>query len=244
MATTKLAVLIDTDNGQPITAAILLAEITKYGTALVKRAYGDWTDSGLRGWRTPLLRHSVELVQQFTYTQGKNATDSAMIIDAMDLLYSNCLDAFCLVSNDSNYTRLASRIRSSGLVVYGFGERNTPERFVMACNKFIFVEDLVSGDKRAVRLDQDPSGSVSADIGLAVGWLSGAIEAISDDEGWAGLAAVDSLLLERHPEFDPRNYGFAKLGDLLTANSSFEVIRRSPLEGKAPVVYVRDKGRT
>ena len=141
----KLAVLIDADNAQPGIIRILLSEITKYGTAFVKRAYGDWTGTNLRGRKEELLTNSIQPIQQFAYTQGKNATDAAMVIDAMDLLYTNRFDAFCLVSSDSDFTRLASRIRESGLVVYGCGKRQTPKPFVTACDKFIYIENLALG---------------------------------------------------------------------------------------------------
>src|SRR5919206_1307147 len=138
----KLAVLIDADNVQPAITEGLLAEVAKYGTAHVKRAYGDWTGTSLKGWKEPLLTQSIQPIQQFAYTTGKNATDAAMVIDAMDLLYTGRFDGFCLVSSDSDFTRLAARIRESGLTVYGFGERKTPKPFVSACDKFIYVENL------------------------------------------------------------------------------------------------------
>ena len=138
----RLAVLIDADNAQPTMIEELLAEVAKYGTAHVKRAYGDWTGTNLRGWKDQLLAQSIQPIQQFAYTRGKNATDAAMVIDAMDLLYSGRFDGFCIVSSDSDFTRLAARIRESGLTVYGFGERKTPKPFVAACDKFIYIENL------------------------------------------------------------------------------------------------------
>src|SRR5882757_5504806 len=138
----KLAVLIDADNAQPSITEALLAEVAKYGTAHVKRAYGDWTGTNLKGWKDHLLAQSIQPIQQFAYTTGKNATDAALVIDAMDLLYSNRFDGFCIVSSDSDFTRLASRLRESGLTVYGFGERKTPKPFVVACDKFIYTENL------------------------------------------------------------------------------------------------------
>src|ERR1700749_2082198 len=155
--TARLAVLIDADNAQPSITEGLLAEIAKYGTAHVKRAYGDWTRSNLRGWKEQLVAQSIQPIQQFAYTRGKNATDAAMVIDAMDLLYSGRFDGFCLVSSDSDFTRLASRIRESGLTVYGFGERKTPQPFVAACDKFIYVENL--------RFTDEASGPAGGDAG-------------------------------------------------------------------------------
>src|SRR5262250_2023659 len=145
----RLAVLIDADNAQPSIIEGLLAEVAKYGTAHVKRAYGDWTGTSLKGWKDQLLAQSIQPIQQFAYTSGKNATDAAMVIDAMDLLYSDRLDGFCIVSSDSDFTRLAARIRESGLTVYGFGERKTPKAFVAACDKFIYIENLRFGDDGA-----------------------------------------------------------------------------------------------
>jgi len=151
----RLAVLIDADNAQPAIAEGLLAEVAKYGTAHVKRAYGDWTGTSLKGWKDQLLAQSIQPIQQFAYTSGKNATDAAMVIDAMDLLYSDRLDGFCIVSSDSDFTRLAARIRESGLTVYGFGERKTPKPFVAACDKFIYIENLSYPET-----DAAPAGAV------------------------------------------------------------------------------------
>src|SRR5499425_3442067 len=148
-STAKLAVLIDADNAQPSIVDDLLAEVARYGTAHVKRAYGDWTGTSLKGWKDRLLAQSIQPIQQFAYTRGKNATDAAMVIDAMDLLYSGRFDGFCIVSSDSDFTRLAARIRESGLTVYGFGERKTPKPFVAACDKFIYIENLRFGDDGA-----------------------------------------------------------------------------------------------
>src|SRR6516162_10811775 len=146
----RLAVLIDADNAQPSIIEGLLAEVAKYGTAHVKRAYGDWTRSNLNGWKEQLLAQSIQPIQQFAYTRGKNATDAAMVIDAMDLLYSGRFDGFCLVSSDSDFTRLAARLRESGLTVYGFGERKTPKPFVAACDKFVYVENLRFAEEGAI----------------------------------------------------------------------------------------------
>ncbi|KAF4971479.1 hypothetical protein FSARC_1707 [Fusarium sarcochroum] len=209
--TVKLAVLIDADNAQPSMVSFVLAEIAKYGTAFVKRAYGDWTGPNLKGWKERLLLNSIQPIQQFAYTQGKNATDAAMVIDAMDLLYSNRFDGFCLVSSDSDFTRLASRIRESGLVVYGCGERKTPQPFVTACDKFIYIENLVPQIETPkppsiFSSDMFPTTTAEADRRVdsrVVDWLREAVDALSDDDGWAGLAGVGYLLIRRHPDFDP-----------------------------------------
>lgn len=252
--TTKLAVLIDADNAQPSAVGSLLAEVTKYGTTFVRRAYGDWTGTSLRGWKEQLLTHSIQPIQQFAYTQGKNATDSAMIIDAMDLLYNNRLDGFCIVSSDSDFTRLASRIRESGLVVYGFGERKTPKPFVSACDKFIYIENILKQEQMAI--PRAASASTSTVVAAAPrpapqpmekveprleGQLRMAIEATSDEEGWANLAKVGGLITKQHSDFDPRTYGYTKLGDLVVATGLFDISRKRPAEGKPMVVYARDK---
>ncbi|KAH8894322.1 hypothetical protein GQ53DRAFT_745040 [Thozetella sp. PMI_491] len=250
---TKLAVLIDADNAQSSKVGLLLAEITKYGTPHVKRAYGDWTGPSLKGWKEQLLRLSIQPIQQFAYTIGKNSTDAAMVIDAMDLLYTNRFDGFCIVSSDSDFTRLASRIRESGLIVYGFGERQTPKPFVAACDKFVYVENLSSLADGApladvaplaepVPVEPTPSTLARSDINLTT-LLRAAITATSDDDGWAPLAVVGSVLTKRHSDFDPRSYGYDKLSDLITANPLFDVRRRVPGEGKPPVVDVRYRKR-
>ncbi|QKX61681.1 uncharacterized protein TRUGW13939_08835 [Talaromyces rugulosus] len=195
----KLAVLIDADNAQSSTINHLLSEIAKYGTTHVKRAYGDWTSPNLKGWKEKLLEQSIQPIQQFAYTHGKNATDSALIIDAMDLLYSGRFDGFCLVSSDSDFTRLAARIRESGLSVYGIGERKTPKPFVAACDKFIYTENLVHLEELAPHADRvtnDPGDHSSVRQALMDDHLSNmlrtAVETASDDDGWARLSSVVS----------------------------------------------------
>ncbi|RYP90890.1 hypothetical protein DL770_002967 [Monosporascus sp. CRB-9-2] len=243
----KLAVLIDADNAQPSMSGLLLAEVAKYGTACVRRAYGDWTGNSLKGWKDQLLKQSIQPIQQFAYTHGKNATDMAMIIDAMDLLYSNRFDGFCLVSSDSDFTRLAVRIRESGLSAYGFGNRTTPEHFVVACNRFVYVENLAVSEGLGTQVDeivspQKRATAVGKDSRL-VSQLETAVEAASDDDGWAALADVGTLIAKRHPDFDSRSYGYGKLSDLVTATLLFDVTRRSPGKGKSEIVYVRSKRR-
>lgn len=245
--TAKLAVLIDSDNAQPSITEGLLAEVAKYGTAHVKRAYGDWTGTNLKGWKDHLLAQSIQPIQQFAYTTGKNATDAAMVIDAMDLLYSGRFDGFCLVSSDSDFTRLASRLRESGLTVYGFGERKTPKPFVAACDKFIYIENLTHGPTTADDAVSKPRPAASAaqlkrDAAL-VNQLRNAVEAASDDDGWAPLASVGHILTNQSPDFDSRTYGYAKLSDLTAATTLFEVDRRSPGDGKQSIIYARDKRR-
>ncbi|MFA7387115.1 MAG: NYN domain-containing protein [Thiohalobacteraceae bacterium] len=237
--TDKLAVLIDADNAQPGVVDGLLAEIANYGTANVKRIYGDWTAPGLKGWKEVLLQHSIQPMQQFAYTRGKNATDSAMIIDAMDLLYTGKFDGFCIVSSDSDFTKLASRIRESGLLVYGFGERKTPSPFVSACDKFIYTEVLRAKVDEEEAITRKTTNELKQDTRL-VSLLRNAVEASSDETGWAALGAVGSNIAKQSPDFDPRNYGYAKLSGLVVATKLFELEERAIGSGGAKAVYVRD----
>jgi len=234
-STDKLAVLIDADNAQASVVHELLAEISRYGTATVKRAYGDWTTPNLKGWKEVLHKHGIQPVQQFSYTTGKNATDSSLIIDAMDLLHGGRLDGFCLVSSDSDFTRLATRIREAGFAVYGFGEQKTPQPFVAACDKFIYTEIL--------RPQQAAPVANGTAIEPLQPILSSAVTASARDNGWAPLAAVGSLVLKTSPAFDPRNYGCQKLGELVRKQPYLEVREVSVGEGSANMhLYVRVKG--
>ena len=242
---TKLAVLIDADNAQPGIVEALLDEVAKYGTAHVKRAYGDWTGNHLNGWKDHLLTQSIQPMQQFGYTRGKNATDSAMIIDAMDLLYSGKLDGFCIVSSDSDFTRLAGRIRESGLIVYGFGETKTPKPFVAACDKFIYTDVLKpepesEPGKAASAPKRKTSKELRGDTGL-VNLLRNAMSDAADDGGWASLGAVGSQINKRRPEFDSRNYGYAKLSGLIGTLDLFETEERQVGNGKHMFVRLKKK---
>lgn len=239
MAHDKLAVLIDADNARPAIVEGLLAEIAKYGTAHVKRIYGDWTKPDLTGWKEVLLRHSIQPIQQFRYTVGKNATDSAMIIDAMDLLYADRFDGFCIVSSDSDFTRLASRIRESGLTVYGFGERKTPEPFRTACDKFIYTEVLagIAATEAEAPPKQRSAKELRGDTRL-VNLLRNAIEGTSDDDtGWAQLSRIGQNINKQSPDFDSRNYGYAKLSGLIKGIGLFDTEERQVGNGKH--IYVR-----
>jgi uncharacterized LabA/DUF88 family protein len=233
-STDKLAVLIDADNAQASIANELLAEVSRYGTATVKRAYGDWTTPNLSGWKEALHNLAIQPIQQFRFTVGKNATDSALIIDAMDLLHGGTVDGFCLVSSDSDFTRLATRIREAGLAVYGFGEKKTPKPFVAACDKFVFTEILRPA---AVNSPGLPSPQEPLQPGLAA-----AVNAAARDDGWAALSAVGSLLVKASPSFDPRNYGFPKLGELVRGQPFLEVKSVPAGDGSPNVhLYVRLK---
>ena len=231
----RLAVLIDADNARAQYLEPLLIEIAKYGRASVRRAYGDWTSNQLAPWKAELLSSSVQPIQQFSYTTGKNATDSALIIDAMDLLHTGNLDGFCLVSSDSDFTRLAARIREEGLTVYGFGERKTPKPFVSACDTFIYVENLLTPAAEA----EGPDASVlGGDAGLDR-LLAEAVDSAAGDDGWANLGAVGSNLSRLASDFDSRTWGFKKLKDLMSAHPDYVVQTHSPGEGKSPSAHVR-----
>lgn len=221
----RLAVLIDADQGQQGVLQELMSEISRYGTGTIKRAYGDWTEQNMSKWKGLLQAHAIQPVQQFRYTKGKNATDSALIIDAMDVLHSGVVDGFCLVSSDSDFTRLATRIREAGLAVYGFGERKTPAPFVAACDKFIYLE-ILKPEAAAQKAVDQPNGKETnvleeADE-LAIAELPNlehlvlsALEKTARDDGWSSLAALGGQISRDHPSFDSRNYGFTRLGDLV-----------------------------
>lgn len=213
----KLAVLIDADNAQSSIIKELLEEVSTYGTASVKRAYGDWTTSNLKGWKETLHMMAIQPIQQFSYTTGKNSTDSSLIIDAMDLLHAQKLDGFCLVSSDSDFTRLATRIREAGLMVYGFGEKKTPIAFVAACDKFIFTEILRPAvlASEAKGLGKAADKPTVIELGDTEEIIRKAITASARDDGFAALSAVGSLILKTSPSFDSRNFGCQKLGELM-----------------------------
>lgn len=229
--TEKLAVLIDADNAQASVVHELLAEVARYGTTTVKRAYGDWTTQNLKGWKEVLHKLAIQPIQQFSYTTGKNSTDSALIIDAMDLLHSGSVNGFCLISSDSDFTRLATRIRESGLVVYGFGERKTPSPFVAACDKFIYTEILST---------QNPIQSEHQESLEPM--IKTAINATARENGWAALSAVGSMLVKNSPSFDPRNYGCQKLSELIRLQKYLEFKENMATDGSTNVhIYVRLK---
>lgn len=222
----RLAVLIDADQGQHGVLQELMSEISRYGTGTIKRAYGDWTEQSMSKWKGLLQANAIQPVQQFRYTKGKNATDSALIIDAMDVLHSGVVDGFCLVSSDSDFTRLATRIREAGLAVYGFGERKTPTPFVAACDKFIYLEILkpeaeaanvsaqVDVPAPAPPVEEADEATIAALPELEPLVLS-ALEKTARDDGWSSLAALGGQINRDHPSFDARNYGFTRLGDLV-----------------------------
>ena len=251
----RLAVLIDADNAQASVIEGLLAEVAKYGLASVKRIYGDFTTQQQAQWKKVLLKHSISPVQQFAYTSGKNATDSALIIDAMDLMYTGRFDGMCLVSSDSDFTRLAQRLREEGLTVYGFGEHKTPDAFVQACDKFIYTEVLRAEAQEAPepatraapekptakpKPAPEPVPAKAGPLPLPLELLRQAIEEASDDEGWAHLGAMGSYLNKVRPDFDPRLYGQKKLSDLLRQHPRhFRVEERGTAATGGKALYVR-----
>ena len=238
-----LALLIDGDNASPKIIAGLLAEVAKYGVAGVRRIYGDWTKPNLGGWKECLLEHSIQPVQQFAYTTGKNATDGAMIIDAMDLLYTGRFDGFCIVTSDSDFVRLAARIREQAVTVYGFGERKTPRPFVTACDKFVYFEVLNApgaavATSPAAQAAAKARATKNAKDETFLGMLRTAIEAVSDETGWVNLGRVGDHIAKQSPEFDARNYGFARLSELVEASGVVDIER---IGGPQKAVMVRLK---
>lgn len=226
----RLAVLIDSDNAHAAIPVIdeLMAEVSRYGTATIRRAYGDWTTDNLKKWKAILHKQAIQPIQQFSYTSGKNSTDSALIIDAMDILHAGNVDGFCLVSSDSDFTRLATRIREAGLTAYGFGERKTPDPFVAACDKFIYVEILRS-DPAPVTTDED--AKEVPPLPPLKPMVLAAVNAAARDDGWAALSAVGSQISKNHSAFDSRNYGFPKLGELMRKQNYLEFKEVSSTSG-------------
>ncbi|KQW47538.1 hypothetical protein ASC77_13890 [Nocardioides sp. Root1257] len=232
--TVRLAVLVDADNISPSHSAAILAELARYGVPTVKRAYGDWTTQQLTGWKSELGRHAIQPIQQFANTVGKNSTDSALIIDAMDLLYSGNLDAFAIVSSDSDFTRLATRLRESGKTVYGLGRRRTPAALQSAVDKFIFLEVLQEEGAEPTE-DEPTDDSVDALPELRP-ILEGAIRSTAQDDGWSLLGMIGSYLGKAHASFDPRHYGYSRLIQLAKDQDYLEVDHQ---EGSQPRVRLR-----
>jgi hypothetical protein len=241
----NLAVLIDGDNIPSAYIKEMMEEIAKYGNPTIKRIYGDWTNPRLGKWKNVLLENAITPIQQYGYTQGKNATDSAMIIDAMDVLYSGKVDGFCIVSSDSDFTRLATRLREAGMQVYGIGERKTPNPFIVACDKFIYLEILkTQGEEEATETDKSKpktESKVDKITPKALRFMANTIEDVADDEGWAFMGDVGSLLQKKQPNFDARNYGFQKLTPLINSIPHFEIERREDSKGRKKLIYVRIK---
>ena len=241
----KLAVLIDGDNIPSAYVKEMMEEIAKYGNPTIKRIYGDWTNPKLSKWKNVLLENAITPIQQYGYTTGKNATDSAMIIDAMDILYSEKVDGFCLVSSDSDFTRLATRLREAGMNVIGIGEKKTPEPFIVACDKFIYIEILK--DQSEESESELPKSTASKKPNIdnitpkVIRLISSTISDLADDDGWAFLGDVGNLLQKKQPNFDSRNYGFQKLTPLIKSIKQFEIEQRESPKGRFKLIFVRNK---
>ena len=241
----KLAVLIDGDNIPSAYVKEMMEEIAKYGNPTIKRIYGDWTKPILVKWKNLLLENAITPIQQYGYTTGKNATDSAMIIDAMDILYGEKVNGFCIVSSDSDFTRLATRLREAGMKVYGIGEKKTPEPFIVACDKFIYIEilkkQLKEPENALVPDKQEKKVEVDKITPKVIRLISSTIGDLADEDGWAFLGDVGSLLQKKQPNFDSRNYGFEKLTPLINSIGKFEIEQRDSYKGKFKLIYVRNK---
>ncbi len=261
----RLAVLIDADNVPPHNVQAMMEEIARYGTPTIKRIYGDWTRPSLTQWKSHLLDYAISPIQQFSYTSGKNSTDSALIIDAMDILYAGNVDGFCLVSSDSDFTRLATRLREAGKIVYGMGEMKTPNPFIAACDRFIYLEVLQRNLDEAVaatgaresevkkttarqdssrsRFQRETKGktAITKIDRKLINLISSSIRDVEDDNGWAFLAEVGNMINKKQPSFDSRNYGFDKLSNLVQSIDKFEVQMRDTGNPNVKLVYVKVK---
>lgn len=253
----KLAVLIDADNIPYSNIKGMLDEIAKLGVPAIKRIYGDWTKPTVSGWKPALLEHAITPIQQYSYTTGKNATDSAMIIDAMDILHSEKVDGFCLVSSDSDFTRLAIRLRESGMMVVGIGEKKTPNPFIVACDKFIYIEILARATAKPVKPNrasqvitiESTDSSTSSDIDKiddkTIKLLKASVDDLGDDNGWAFLADVGNLIIKKKPDFNARNYGFFKLTPLIKSlHKHFEIDEKEVENSQSKHIkhiYVRNR---
>lgn len=249
----RLAVLIDADNASRTAMKDVMAEVAVYGTPTIKRIYGDWTSPNMNSWKSILLETAITPIQQYSYTTGKNSTDSAMIIDAMDILYSGTCDGFVLVSSDSDFTRLATRLREAGMKVYGMGEKKTPKPFIVACDKFVYIEVIRAAAKQAAEAAKkkeeaqakktakkenkkcQTSSSPAPDE--IVELIAESVEDLCEEDGLAHMGKLGNLLLKKQPDFDPRNYGFSKLSKLIRALDRFQIV---PQGEENVEYYVRD----
>lgn len=238
---TKIAVLIDGDNIPSKYISEMMEEITKYGTPTIKRIYGDWTKPHLSKWKNVLLENAITPIQQYAYTTGKNATDSAMIIDAMDILYSEKVNGFALASSDSDFTKLATRLREAGMVVYGMGEKKTPDPFIVACDKFIYLEILKKDSSKTDDGTQKAKKNLYNITPKVIKLLRNSVDDAADDDGWAFLGDVGSLIIKKQPNFDSRNFGFQKLTPLFKSLPQFEMEQRDQSNGRFKLIYVKNK---
>ncbi len=245
----RLAVLIDADNAPRTALRAIMAEVAVYGTPTLKRIYGDWTAPNMAGWKPLLLEHAITPFQQYSYTTGKNATDSAMIIDAMDILYSGNCDGFVLVSSDSDFTRLATRLREAGMKVYGMGEKKTPKPFIVACYKFVYIASLKAAAPAAAEKAPAPAkaagkkkkGSAEPEAVSVQELIAQSVEDLADEDGYAYLGDVGNLLLKKQPDFDARNYGYPKLSKFIASLGIFEIDERHNAKYNGTQVFLRNK---
>ena len=255
----RLAVLIDADNVPYSNVKGMMEEIAKYGTPTFKRIYADWTKPTVGGWKKVLLENAITPIQQYSYTTGKNSSDSALIIDAMDILYSGKVDGFCIISSDSDFTRLATRLREAGMKVFGIGQKKTPNPFIVACDKFIYIEVIATAAADSETTDSSdtaevpdvPGTSIKAKAAAKVTidkinkntihLISSSIDDLADENGWAFLGEVGGLLMKKQPNFDPRNFGFQKLTSLINSLPQFEIDKRETEKKNIKLVYVRNK---
>ncbi|WP_417887875.1 NYN domain-containing protein [Zunongwangia sp.] len=241
----NLAVLIDGDNIPSAYVKEMMEELAKFGNPTIKRIYGDWTNPHLAKWKSVLLENAITPIQQYGYTQGKNATDSAMIIDAMDILYSNKVDGFCLVSSDSDFTRLATRLREAGKNVIGIGEKKTPDPFIVACDRFIYLEILKNKKEDQTENNQEKAqkkSNVDRITPRVIRLIANSIYDVADEDGWAFMGDIGSLIQKKQPNFDSRNYGFQKLTPMINSIEQFEIeSRENNNSNKFKLIYVRNK---
>jgi uncharacterized LabA/DUF88 family protein/Fe-S-cluster formation regulator IscX/YfhJ len=248
-----LAVLIDADNIPYSNVKGMLEEIAKYGTPTFKRIYGDWTKPTISGWKSVLLENAITPIQQYSYTKGKNSTDSALIIDGMDILYSGKVDGFCIVSSDSDFTRLATRLREAGMKVIGIGERKTPHPFIVSCDKFIYLEIIASSmapveapqeirkkGKPIVKKRKTAEPEPQTPAIIVKRLIASSISDIADENGWAYLGDVGNLILKKQPDFDPRNFGFPKLTPLIRS-LDFDIDERESGQNHIKHIYIRNR---
>lgn len=247
----RLAVLIDAENVPYKNIKGIMEEVAKYGTPTIKRIYADWTSPGLYGWKESLLENAITPIQQYSYTSGKNSSDSALIIDAMDILYSEKVDGFCIISSDSDFTRLATRLREAGMKVFGIGERKTPNAFIVSCDKFIYIEiinapvkkdEMESGDQSKENSVAEETKNGTLEIGEdLIKLIAASVNDVADENGWAFLAEVGYLISKKQPDFDARNYGFSKLTPLIKSLKRFDIEQRDSGNSRIKHIYIRNR---
>ncbi len=242
----RLAVLIDADNVPHSSVKEMLEEISKNGTPTIKRIYADWTKTTASGWKNVLLENAITPIQQYSYTSGKNSSDSALIIDAMDILYSNKVEGFCIVSSDSDFTRLATRLREAGMKVIGIGEKKTPKPFITACDKFVYIEILkqsaIESEERSLPVKEKVKKEAISKVDQQlIQLLTESVADLADESGWTFLGELGNFILKKKPDFDPRNYGFAKLLLLIKSTNKFLIDVRETGNRNVKHIYIMVK---